>query len=406
MKTIAGGIALLALAVLIGCKDPQADDPCAANAVVATQSDWDTFRGCAAIGGDLTIRSPGVTSLDGEAAIAVVHGNLLVVGNTALESLHLPLLTAVDGNLIVGDTGSRRTTTWISLPKLERVGGLVMANAEAEDGLLLEVNALTSVGGDLILENFNIGVGMPSLASVGGSLHFRGCSYVGLGPLHLGGDVEFVGNELGGGSLSGALSGVDGALIVHDAAVDLADLEQVHEMRIDGAAGGVYLPKLRRADLFMVSKTDLYALALPSLSDTCLHATHNVHLHTLELPALVNQPRCELDERIGFGTGDDESSGGSGLTITDAPALASLALPALISTEPDALGRGIEIAGTGLDLLSLPAFDSGVVWVHGNPALREIDTPALGCQWLVAEDDAMLSVVRCATSLLRPEALR
>lgn len=113
--------------------------------------------------GDITI----VDQFDAQVAHGITHvSGKLVISNTQLSSIDFPLLTTVDGDLVI--SGNSNLTS-ISLPSLASVGGALQI---AGSGSLnsLDVSALATVSGNFTIANATYlpALPLPMLTSAGG----------------------------------------------------------------------------------------------------------------------------------------------------------------------------------------------------------------------------------------------
>ena len=119
--------------------------PCLENGITfSSQADLDNFLdnypGCTIIGGDVVIRSSGITNLSNLSNIISIDGSLTIVQNDLLTSLNgLNKLNLVNGDLIIGNDasgGNNALNNLTALHNLKLLGGnLVIKNNPSLESL-------------------------------------------------------------------------------------------------------------------------------------------------------------------------------------------------------------------------------------------------------------------------------
>lgn len=304
-------------------------------------------------GGDDTTPGPDdvtLTSADDAAlydGVTEIAGDL-VIDVRAAEQVTLGDLERVGGSVVVVGRADVEVTGLVSLPKLEHVG-LNVQVAYVQEGAVLDLPALTFVGGHLDVSHGALSLSAPALARVNGDVRVH--------------DVELRGLALG------ALATVGGSLEIGRFSVggDLTGLDAAFPKltRLDGDLELWAGPEVRVEAPLLVTlggDLDVTRMALELSLPVLAHVGGDVRLENLDV--------AELDlGALHDVAGEIRAVGCAG------PALATLDLSALVT-----VGGGVEIVE--LDDLETVALDAlttlgGRLRVARAPALAAVSAPLL-----------------------------
>jgi hypothetical protein len=267
--------------------------------------------------GDLYIDDP--ADLPQVADIEHISGNLVIYGPD-LPVVSMPHLQSVGGYV---SFASLSDTTTISFPVLDSVGGLFEMFLTSPT--TIDLPSLHTIGGVLALERVD------SIADLGAF-----SSVTSLGGLHLYDDAAL--SSLAGPAIPAALSEhiyLSGLHALHDLS-PLSSVTSVGYIEImDVAATTLDLPGLTSTDQLDVSSdlqlTSIHAPQLASLP-TGLRLYSDYALVEIDLPALASAGTIDVSFGLALPAVDlPQLASAYSFRVYDAPALDTLALPALTS---------------------------------------------------------------------------